>query len=403
MCHYNVAFSCSQVLNIDWSRGIENLKCTGRIDVTIHGSFADMALLYTDCHTEEACNVLSVLTSPGQLDIYDYNYLSSMISQKEKKTFVPTMQYPILVPTLEPHMTAARLDVVCQDVKSYKALFKVVVAAKHNSIQNQKSISIKWPLTGGVPGLPFKENHPIIQIYIAGYQDGSVRIWDATYPSLSLVCNIKSEVNDVKIGNASGPVSALCFCADTLHLSVGDESGVVRLYELTRSSVNTTLHFVTKNGTEDFNLVFSIGTVHDTHQGDGPHCKAVFSLQNSAVYGLQFANLGRRLLVGYEHGQVAMIDISSSSVLFLTKTESNTSSAVVSMNAKFSDSGSNNPHESVSDISDNPGMGLVYVLTRDAHLVAIDAVTGNTVCSTTMSPRVKANAISIHMIGKYFG
>jgi len=55
----------------------------------------------------------------------------------------------------------------------------------------------------------------------------------------------------------------------------------------------------------DFNLVFSIGAaVHDTHQGDGPHCKAVFTLQNSAVYGLQFANHGRRLIVGYEHGQV---------------------------------------------------------------------------------------------------
>jgi len=51
-------------------------------------------------------------------------------------------------------------------------------------------------LTGGVPGLPFKENHPVIQIYIAGYQDGSVRIWDATYPALSLVYNIKSEVSD---------------------------------------------------------------------------------------------------------------------------------------------------------------------------------------------------------------
>ncbi|ESW13751.1 hypothetical protein PHAVU_008G223200 [Phaseolus vulgaris] len=376
------------VLSIDWSGGIENLKCTGRIDVTLHGSFADMALLCSDCHTEGACNVLSVLTSPGQLDIYDNNCISSLMSQQEKKTSVPTMQYPILVPTLEPHMTTARLDVVCQDVKSFKALFKILKAGKHHSIQNQKSIGTKWPLSGGVPGLPFKENHPIIQIYIAGYQDGSVRIWDATYPALSLVYDIKSEVNDVKIGNASVPVSALGFCPDTLHLAVGDESGVVRLYVLIRSSNTTSLHFVTENGTE----------VHDTHQGDGPHCKAVFTLQNSAVYGLQFANLGRRLIVGYEHGQVAMLDISSSTVLFLTKTESNTSSAVVSMNAKFSDSSSSNTQESVSDISDNPEMGLIYVVTRDAHFVAIDAVTGNVVCSRTISPRVQSNAISMHMI-----
>ncbi|KAG2391199.1 uncharacterized protein HKW66_Vig0130400 [Vigna angularis] len=418
------------VLSIDWSGGLQNLRCTGRIDVTLHGSFADMALLCRDCHTEGTCNVLSVLTSPGQLDIYDNDYLSSLMSQKEKKTSVPTVQYPILVPTLEPHMTTSRLDVVCQDVKSFKALFKILEAGKHHSIQNQKSIGTKWPLTGGVPGLPFKENHPIIQIYIAGYQDGSVQIWDATYPALSIAYNIKSEVGDVKIGNASASVSALGFCPDTLHLSVGDESGVVRLYALIRSSNTTSVHLVTENGTEVVrhakrvrivvfpssintfstqasNLGYNSGnesitwtmklslhqTVHDTHQGDGPNCKAVFTLQNSAVYGLQFANHGRRLIVGYEHGQVAMLDISSSTVLFLTKTESNTSSAVVSMNAIFSDSSSSNTQDSVSDISDNPGMGLVYVVTRDAHFVAIDAVTGNIVCngSTYTLPAEKSS------------
>ncbi|KHN48571.1 Syntaxin-binding protein 5 [Glycine soja] len=363
------------VLSIDWSCGIENLKCTDCIDVTLHGSFADMTLLSTDCHTEGACNMLFILTSPGQLDLYDNDCLSSTISQQEKKASVPPVLYPILIPTLEPHMTTARLDVVCQDVKSFRALFEILVAAKHRSIQNKKSIGIKWPLTGGVLGQPFKENHPIIQVYIAGYQDGSVRIWDATYPAFSLVYDIKSEVNDINIGNASAPVSALGFCPDTLHLAVGDESGVVRLYGLIRSSDDSTLHFVTENGTE----------VHNTHKGDGPHCKAVFSLQNSAVYSLQFANFGGKLVVGYEHGQVAMLDISSSSVLFVTKTESNTSSAVVSMHANFSDSSLNKPLESVSDISENPGMGLVYVMTRDEHFVAIDTMTGNMACNGSTS------------------
>ncbi|XP_020210711.1 uncharacterized protein LOC109795575 isoform X1 [Cajanus cajan] len=382
------------VLSIDLSRGMENLKCTGRTDVTLHGSFADMALLSSDCHKEGACNMLFVLTSSGQLDLYDNDYLSSMMSQQEKKTSVPAnaMLYPILIPTLEPRMTTSRLDVVCQEVKSFKALFKILVDTKHRSIENQKSLGIKWPLTGGVPGLSFKEDHPIIQIYITGYQDGSVRIWDATYPAFSLVYNIKSEVchqvNDVKIGNASVPVSALGFCPDTLHLAVGDESGVVRLYGLIRSSDDTTLHFVSENGTE----------VHNMHQGDGPHCKAVFSLQNSAVCGLQFANLGGTLAVGYEHGQVAMLDISSSSVLSLSKNETNTSSAVVSMRVKILECNLNNLQESVSDISDNLGMGLVFVMTRDAHFVAIDTVTGNTVCNRTMSPKEKSNAISMHII-----
>ncbi|KAK7300521.1 hypothetical protein RJT34_11367 [Clitoria ternatea] len=376
------------VLSIDGSGGIENLKCTGRIDVKLHGSFADMVLLSSDCHTEEACDMLFVLTNPGQLHLYENDCLSSMMSLQEKKISAPTVPYPIIIPSLEPCMTAARLDVVCQDVKSFRAIFEILVAAKQLSKQNQASKGIKWPLTGGVPGQLFKEDHPIIQIYIAGYQDGSVRIWDATYPALSLVYDIDSEVIGVKIGNASAPVSALEFCHDTLNLAVGDESGVVRLYGLVRSSDDTTLKFVTEDQTE----------VHNTHQGHGPHCKAVFSLQNSVVCSLLFANLGGKLAVGFENGQVAVLDIDSSSVLFLIKTESNTL-AVVSMCAKFSETCSiNSPQESVSDVSDNSGMGLLFVMTRDAHFTVIDTSTRNMVCSRNLNPKVKSNAISMHIL-----
>ncbi|KAE9614991.1 putative transcription factor WD40-like family [Lupinus albus] len=377
------------VVSLDWSSGIENLKCTGRIDVMLSGSFADMILLSSDFHTEGACNMLFVLSNPGQLDLYDKDCLSSLMSHQEKKTSAPAMQYPMAIPTLEPYMTTARLGVVYQDVKSFRALSEILVAAKQHSVQSQTSMGIKWPLTGGVPGQILKEYHHIIQIYIAGYRDGSIRIWDATYPALSLVYNIKSEVSDIKVGIASAPVSALDFCPDTLHLAVGYESGVVCLYGLIRSSADTTLHYVTKNGTEGLKK----------HQGDGPHCTAVFSVQSSAVFTLQFASLGEKLVVGYEHGQVALLDISSSSVLFLTNTESNPSSALVSLNAKFSDICSLNIlQESVSDISDSSGKGPVFIMTRDANLVVIDNAKGDVVCSRTMNPKVKSNAISMHII-----
>ena len=126
MCHYNMAFSCLQVLSLDWSSGIESIKCTGRVDVTLHGSFADMVLLSSDCHTEGACNMVFVLTNPGQLDLYDNDCLASLMSQQEKKTSAPTMQYPMVIPTLEPYMTTARLVVVYQDVKSFRDLSQVI-------------------------------------------------------------------------------------------------------------------------------------------------------------------------------------------------------------------------------------------------------------------------------------
>ena len=53
----------------------------------------------------------------------------------------------------------------------------------------------KWPLTGGLPSeLSITKNDGVGRIYLGGYSDGSIRIWDATYPVLSLICLLKGEV-----------------------------------------------------------------------------------------------------------------------------------------------------------------------------------------------------------------
>lgn len=58
------------------------------------------------------------------------------------------------------------------------------------------SAGTKWPLTGGVPNeLAFPKENGIARLYIAGYQDGSVRIWDATSPVLSLMFVFEAKVS----------------------------------------------------------------------------------------------------------------------------------------------------------------------------------------------------------------
>lgn len=65
----------------------------------------------------------------------------------------------------------------------------------HCTVQSKNEEESKWPLTGGVPSqLSLTEDNGVERIHIAGYQDGSVRIWDATYPLLSLMFVISSEV-----------------------------------------------------------------------------------------------------------------------------------------------------------------------------------------------------------------
>lgn len=70
---------------------------------------------------------------------------------------------------------------------------KVLLA---HTLSTLSTASTRWPLTGGVPHhVADADDYLVERIYIAGYNDGSVRIWDATYPSLSLIYVLESEVS----------------------------------------------------------------------------------------------------------------------------------------------------------------------------------------------------------------
>lgn len=112
-------------MGLDWSSGLKSIKCTGRINIALNGSFADMVLLSSDYHAAGTGNMIFVLTNSGQLDLYDNNCLSSLMSKQEKKTSSPTLQYPMVIPTLEPYMTTATLAVIDHDVKTFRDLSQV--------------------------------------------------------------------------------------------------------------------------------------------------------------------------------------------------------------------------------------------------------------------------------------
>lgn len=108
---------------------MEALRCVGRMDLTLSGSFADMILLPNfGAKAGDYKADLFVLTSPGQLHLYDDGGLSASLSQQEKKPSVCVVEYPGVIPTVDPIMTAAKISVLTTGGNSSKGLSEVLIS-----------------------------------------------------------------------------------------------------------------------------------------------------------------------------------------------------------------------------------------------------------------------------------
>ncbi|EYU26792.1 hypothetical protein MIMGU_mgv1a0006321mg, partial [Erythranthe guttata] len=347
------------ILDLDWSSGLTKLKCVNRVDLTLHGSFADIIIIpnarnKVDNSPETS---LFVLTNPGQLHFYDYASLSILKSYGVKNHSVHSSQYNSVIPTVEPYMTVGKLYIIGSEGNYFGALPQTVSPAKQ---QSENMRSTKWPLTGGVPyQISTTESNNIIErIYIGGYQDGTVRIFDATFPVLKLVAVLGFEIKGIQVDGTSGSISALHLCSASLTLAVGNEFGRIFLYSLQ-------------------------GNTHETVAVRN-HCSAIFSISTSPVCALQFATSGVRLVVGFQSGQVAVLDTRSPSVLFVSDYVSSSRSPVISLAVKtFPDTHEISVKKPDSQTESESAKEITFALTRDAHMTLMDSTTGNSsTCST---------------------
>lgn len=243
-------------------------------------------------------------------------------------------------------------------------------------------------MTGGIPSqLSLAENNRVERIYIAGYQDGSVRIWDATFPVLSLLFVLGSQVEGIEVADTSASISALDFFSSTSCVAVGNEHGLVCLYSLVGRANERSLHIVSESKHEVIDLV----------NGNGVQCTAVFSFLKSPVRTLQYIISGARLAVGYECGRVAMLDVTSSSVLFLTECLVGSSSPVASL--KVYTGAPSNPLEHFENASSNKSAKeLALIFTKDTHAVVMDSTIGNVISSQLINSKQESAAISIYIL-----
>ncbi|GMN40348.1 hypothetical protein TIFTF001_009573 [Ficus carica] len=352
------------VLTLEWSSGMDTLKCVSRTDITLTGSFADMILLPSAGATgnHKKADVF-ILTSPGELHFYDDASLSSLLSQQEKKPSFNAVVFPAMIPMHDPAMTAAKLVTLPIGEDPLKTLSELTSIVKTCSISTPVG-GVKWPLTGGVPSQLFTaKDKRIERMYVAGYSDGSVRIWDATFPVLNFL--LEGQVQGIKVAGSSAPVSELDFCYLTLSLALGNECGQVHIYDLKGGSKGTNFHFISETKHE----------VHSLSHEKGLQCSAVFSLADSPVQMLYFMHSGAKLAVGFKCGRLAVIDMSMLSVAFILNDVSCSSSPVVSVTWKEqtnSHSLVHSPKYSETETLINSAKEVMLILTKDTKIKVID-------------------------------
>lgn len=115
------------------------------------------------------------------------------------------------------------------------------------------------------------------------------------------------------------------------------------------------------------------------HHGKGFHCIAAFSILNLCIRTLQSTNSGDRFAVGFEDGQVAMLDMHSLSVMFHKNYMAGRNSPVVCMHVHAIPQYSvpaNSPKQVSLERPIDPAE-VVLIFTKDAHVVIIDSRTGD--------------------------
>lgn len=103
---------------------METLRCVARAELTLIGSFADMSLLPNPINN--LGTDLLVLTNPGHLQFFSHESLTALTSEHDKRITLNSIECPVVIPTLDPILTASSLSSLISTENTSNFLLEVI-------------------------------------------------------------------------------------------------------------------------------------------------------------------------------------------------------------------------------------------------------------------------------------
>ncbi|KAM3233746.1 putative protein isoform X2 [Capsicum annuum] len=359
-------------------------------------------------------SVLKYEGREGSIELLPYHIPPNLIAGVDFIGKLLRFQCPTNLPLLVyfPNLVHMETEVRAALVREFKQLQSkdeiVVYASKSSSEERFRASSDNQEGEKEISSLCWLSYDG--SILAVGYVDGDILLWN-----LSVLGKKSSEAEAsssyVKLQLSAGgrrlPAIILRWCANNaqngcggqLFVYGGDSIGSDEALTVLRHSLGLQiLSRVYRQGCLRVQLVSLLCFGRPSHLVE--FCPRdtgfQFSVIKSPVCILKFVAVGARLVAGFESGQVAMLDVSSASVLFITDCLSSSSSRITSVAVKTLGDALEDTMEHCEEGRTNPYVKeVISVLTRDADVVLLDGSTGRKISFQAKHPKEMSTAISL--------
>lgn len=362
-----------------------------RLELPLHGPFADAMTLSRPGGTlGTPMAAILVLSSPGLLHMYDgVGIISHFFTSPAEDSASQTYLHPLPWPSPLKDAVFSQVFLVSLDSSAARVLLQL----SHGKKDPLPTLAAgtKWPISGGTLSSTGSTSDDSTErlLLVTGRKHGGIQVWDASTPSVVLLCNV----------NAQDPalVSAVDLNEQSGLLAYGDQEGKVFLFKLSPEAQVGSCKIISDSST---------CTGEAVNSPAGYQCVAELRLHKAAISSVAISKDSGRLAVGDESGMISIVDLATFVLLFYGSWPGNSSSITslkftvtqaVEEEGPVDSSASAVPDPEQPEYSVN-AITALHAVNEEATVAVLDGTTGDCLVPGPRQPDVSSKPVYMNLL-----